>query len=78
MKFEAHLEVINPLANKKGYRKSLSVLCQLSLAKDPNSSKCYLIINDNKKPSPDKYRVRSQINYQLKFTFLLIFVLDFR
>lgn len=57
MKLEAHLEVINPLASRKGYKKSLSLLSHLSLAKDPNSSKCYLIVNDNKKPSPDKYRV---------------------
>lgn len=57
MKLEAHLELINPLASRKGFKKSLSVLSQLSLAKDPNSSKCYLIVTDNKKPSPDKYRV---------------------
>ncbi|CAF0726258.1 unnamed protein product [Brachionus calyciflorus] len=62
MKFEAHLEVINPLASKKGYRKSMSILCQISLAKDPNSSKCYLIVNDNKKPSPDKYRISDNVD----------------
>lgn len=57
MKLEAHLELINNLASKSGYKKSPSVYCQLSLAKDPNSSKCYLIVNNNKKPAPDKYRV---------------------
>ncbi|RNA36408.1 leucine-rich repeat 1 [Brachionus plicatilis] len=61
MKLEAHLEVINPLANRKGYKKSLSILSQLSLAKDPSSSKCYLIVNDNKKPSPDKYRISDNV-----------------
>lgn len=57
MKLEANLEILNNLAH--GFRKNPPAYSHLSLAKDQNSSKYYLIINNTKKPVADKFRVRN-------------------
>ncbi len=57
MKLEANLEVVNNMANHKGYKKVPPCFCQLSFAKDSASNKFFLIVNSTKKPHADKYRV---------------------
>jgi hypothetical protein len=57
MKLEANLEVVNNMANHKGYKKVPPCFCQLSFAKDSASNKFFLIVNSTKKPTVDKYRV---------------------
>ena len=58
MKINANLEIINNLAVKTGYKAaSRSLYSQLSLAKDQNTSKYYLIVNNTKKAVADKFKV---------------------
>lgn len=58
MKINANLEIVNNLAVKTGYKAaSRSYYSQLSLAKDQNSNKYFLIINNTKKPVADKFKV---------------------
>lgn len=56
MKLDATLEIINNIAT--GFRKNPACFSQLSLAKDQNS-KYFLIVNNTKKPTADKFRVLS-------------------
>ncbi len=62
MKLDAHLEIVNNLAN--GFRKNQSLYSQLSFAKDNQSNKYVLLIKNTKKPNADKFRV---INFFFKF-----------
>ena len=55
MKLDAHLEIVNNLAN--GFRKNQSLYSQLSFAKDTQSNKYVLLIKNTKKPNADKFRV---------------------
>jgi len=55
MRLDAILEVVNNVAN--GYRKNNACQSRLCLAKDEKSSKYYLIVNNCKKPTNDKFRV---------------------
>lgn len=58
MRINANLEIVNNLAVKTGYKSaSRSYYSQLSLAKDQNSNKYFLIINNTKKTVADKFKV---------------------
>ena len=71
MKLDAHLEIVNNLAN--GFRKNQSLYSQLSFAKDNQSNKYVLLIKNTKKPNADKFRVNKiSFNFQLS---LLVFLL---
>ena len=58
MKISAHLEIVNNLAVKTGYKTaSKSCYSELSLAKDQASNKYFLIVSNTKKTAPDKFKV---------------------
>ena len=54
MKLDATLEIINNIAT--GFKKNPACFSQLSLAKDQHS-RYFLIVNNTKKPTADKFRV---------------------
>ena len=71
MKLDATLEIINNIA--AGYRKNPACFSQLSLAKDQNS-KYFLIVNNTKKPTADKFRVILVVLQNSFYIFYIVFV----
>ncbi len=59
MKLDAHLEIVNNLAI--GYKGSRSCLSKLSLAKVQDSTQYFLITNNTKKPSAEKYKLFNNV-----------------
>lgn len=59
MKLDADLEIINNIAASRGYKngKNQTFYSQLSFAKDQSAGRHYLIVNNTKKPTADKFRV---------------------
>lgn len=62
MKLEANLEIVNNLACKKGYRKNTSCFSNLTIGKDSNSNKYYLIVTSSKNPTGDKFKISQNVD----------------
>jgi hypothetical protein len=60
MKLEANLEIVNNLACKKGFRKNPPCFSNITIGKDPNSNKYYLIVSSSKNPTGDKFKVKRE------------------